>query len=97
MTQKRPFIGVPAKEGEEVRKHLLDKGLLDVEYKVVVEDEVLYIPLCQEFTLKELRKVTGKEDIITGVRDFRPAISGPKTLSEALADLFPSELLQLLP
>jgi tRNA (guanine37-N1)-methyltransferase len=84
-------------DGEQARQALIDAKLLDTECKIGKDEEWLYFPLTKKKTEKGLKKILGKIKYEVGKRKFTPVFMGPKTLSEALVGLIPSELLELLP
>ncbi len=92
----RPYVSVSLAHGEDVRRRLLDLGLIDIRYKIVASDDALYIPLTDEVT-EELLDAKLTAEFSFGERVFTPAAEGPKTLTEALQDEIPPELLDLVP
>jgi tRNA (guanine37-N1)-methyltransferase len=84
-------------DGEKARQALIDAKLLDTECKISKDEDWLYFPLTKKKTEKGLKKILGKIKYEVGKREFTPVFMGPKTLSEALVGLIPSELLELLP
>ncbi|UCE37408.1 MAG: class I SAM-dependent methyltransferase family protein [Thermoplasmata archaeon] len=75
---KSPCIVVPKKKGEEVRKALIDKGLLNIELAINRDEEFLYLPLVGGERGKE---VLGYEVI---ERDFQVLERGTKSYKELL-------------
>jgi len=58
---------VESKEGERVRRYLLDRGLLNREYKIKRVGDTLYIPLIDtlDFTLEEeLKSLLGNIEFL---------------------------------
>ncbi|MFX1484246.1 MAG: class I SAM-dependent methyltransferase family protein [Promethearchaeota archaeon] len=93
MSSKRPFLRVPANEGERVRKVLLEGGFLDTDFRIVSSDEHLIIPLSQELQRTQIVDMIGSLDFETGEREFESIFQGPRTLVEALrGQLSPDEL-----
>jgi len=97
MSAKKPFLRVPANKGERIRKVLIEKELLDTEYKIVAQDDSLYIPLCQKMQQDQLSEIIGPTTFEVGEMDFESALHGPRTLAEALEGHLDSEELALVP
>ncbi|MFX1263724.1 MAG: class I SAM-dependent methyltransferase family protein [Promethearchaeota archaeon] len=97
MSFDRPFVRTKECDGEKARQALIDAKLLDTECKIAKDQDWLYFPLTQKKTEKGLKKILGRIKYEVGRRQFTPVFMGPKTLSEALVGLIPSELLELLP
>ncbi len=97
MSSKKPFLKVVVNEGERVRRILLEHNLLDVDYKILLQDGALFMPLRYEVVdelLDEVLEHTGYE---LGEMEFESVPSGPRTLVEALQDHLSPEELELLP
>ena len=97
MSSKKPFLKVPANEGERIRKALLEKELLDIEYKIVSQNDSLYMPLCRKIQEDQVSDIIGPIDFEVGEREFESALQGPRTLTEALEEHLDSEELALVP
>ncbi len=93
MPTKKPFLKVPANEGERVRKALIERDLLDTDYKIVAHNDSLYIPLRQKAQGGQVSDIVGPIEFEVGEREFESALQGPRTLAEALeGHLRPNEL-----
>jgi tRNA (guanine37-N1)-methyltransferase len=97
MSTKKPFLKVPANEGERIRKALIEKDLLDTDYKIVVRNTNLYIPLRQKVQSEEVSDIVGPIDFEVGEREFESALQSPRTLAEALEDHLDPKELALVP
>ncbi|MFX0107141.1 MAG: class I SAM-dependent methyltransferase family protein [Candidatus Hodarchaeota archaeon] len=97
MSFEKPYVRIDTKTGEATRTALLNAGLLDSEFKIVQEDETLYLPLVSMPPKKELKRILGKAKFETGTREFNFVRAIPKTLSEALTGLVSPDLLEYLP
>ncbi|MFW9768339.1 MAG: class I SAM-dependent methyltransferase family protein [Candidatus Thorarchaeota archaeon] len=94
MSSKKPFLKVPANEGERIRKALIEHDLLDTDYKIVSYDECLYMPLREKTGISD---IVGPIDYEVGERAFESALQGPKTLTEALKERLSPEELAFVP
>jgi tRNA (guanine37-N1)-methyltransferase len=94
MSSKKPFLKVPANEGERIRKALIERDLLDTEYKIVSQNGSLYMPLRQKI---EVSDVVGPISYEVGMRVFESAQKGPTKLAEALEEYLDPEELALVP
>ena len=97
MSSKKPFLKVPANEGERIRKALIELDLLDTDYKIVSQNNSLYMPLREKAQDNQVSDIVGPIDFEEGEREFESALQGPRTLAEALeGELSPKEL-ELVP
>ena len=93
MSTKKPFLKVPANEGERIRKALIERDLLDTDYKIVAQDTSLYMPLRRKTHSNQVSDIIGPIDFEVGERAFESALQGPRNLAEALeGDMSPKEL-----
>lgn len=92
----RPYVRVSAHHGESARRRLLEMGLLGTDYKIISEDDYLFLPLTSTTSDDELCVSLGI-DFETGERDFQPVSDGPATLADALQDDLTADELNLLP
>ncbi len=97
MSSERPYIKIPLKHGEHVRSYLQERGLLDGEYKIISEDELLYLPTIKPLTTSQLEIDTKRIPIKTGLRVFQKVAQGPSNLAEALEGQLSEQELALLP
>ncbi len=97
MSTKKPFLKIDPKDGERVRKALLESNLLDLDYKIIQQDEALFIPLQQEIGKKHLETIVGPINLETGEMVFEPLSHGPKNLTEALESHLSPEEIELVP
>ncbi len=97
MSSKKPFLKVPANEGERIRKILLEHGFLDTDFKIVSQNTSLYMPLHQKLQKEQIIGITGPIDCDVGEREFESALQGPRTLAEALEDHLTTSELALVP
>ncbi len=97
MSTKKPFLKVPANEGERLRKVLLEEGFLDTDFKIVSQNSSLYMPLRQELLKEQIIDILGPIDYDTGEREFESALQGPRTLADALDEHLSISELALVP
>jgi tRNA (guanine37-N1)-methyltransferase len=97
MSSKKPFLKVPANEGERIRKALMEQDLLDTDYKIVFQNNSLYIPLRKKSQHNQVSDIVGPVDFEEGEREFESALQGPRTLAEALEGELSPEELELVP
>lgn len=97
MSDRIPYLCVPAKLGEEVRRILLLHEMLDSEHRIISEDDNIFFPLSESHQFEELSSALGPIEYAAGYREFPSSVNGPRTLAESLRyALTPSEL-ELLP
>lgn len=97
MSSKKLFLKVAITDGERARKALLDRNLLDTNYKIVSENGALFIPLYEEVQSNQLDAVLGPINFETGRMEFEPASQGPKSLTKTLQNFLSPEELELVP
>ncbi|MFW9805240.1 MAG: class I SAM-dependent methyltransferase family protein [Candidatus Thorarchaeota archaeon] len=97
MSTKKPFLRIDNKDGERVRKTLVEYGLLDLDYKILAGDGVLFFPLQQETQDTQLEELLGSTFFETGEIEFEPVSHGPKNLAEALDGMLSPEEIELVP
>ncbi len=97
MSRELPFIKIPAKKGEKVRKLLQEVQLLAKDYKILAEGVTLFIPLQPDTKIEKIRTLLEDDSIEMGTRLFEPAIEGPRTLVEALEGVLSPKEIGFLP
>jgi tRNA (guanine37-N1)-methyltransferase len=97
MSSKKLFVKVAASNGERTRKALLEHKLLDLDYKIIPQDETLFLPLRQEVQSELLDTILETIHYETGEMMFKPLSHGPRTLAEALENHLTPEELELVP
>ncbi|TFG07450.1 class I SAM-dependent methyltransferase family protein [Candidatus Thorarchaeota archaeon] len=97
MLSENPYVKIPSKMGEEIRKILLENGLLDTERRIIGERNHLYLPLIDKSAVSQVKALITTEQIEFGSRAFLPVVEGPSTLVDALAGDLTEEQLGLLP
>ena len=97
MSRELPFIKIPAKKGEKIRKLLQEVQLLAKDYKILAEGMTLLIPLRPDTKLEKIRTLLEEDSIEMGTRLFEPAIEGPRTLAEALDGVLSPREIGFLP
>ena len=97
MSRELPFIKIPAKKGEKVRKMLQEVQLLAKDYKILTEGVALLIPLQPDTKIEKIRALLEDDSIEMGTRLFEPAIEGPRTLVEALEGILSPKEIGFLP
>ena len=97
MSSEKPYVSIPSKDGERIRKHLHTIGLLDSDYRILSEDDMLYLPLNTQLKTSHLEIGSDKISVGTGYRAFEKTVQGPKTLVEALEGKLPDDELALVP
>ena len=97
MSRELPFIKIPAKKGEKVRKLLQEVELLAKDYKIMAEGVTLLIPLQPDTKIEKIRELLEEDSIEMGTRLFESAIEGPRTLAEALEGVLSPKELGFLP
>ncbi|MHA2423484.1 MAG: class I SAM-dependent methyltransferase [Candidatus Thorarchaeota archaeon] len=97
MSEENPFICVPTESGEQVRQHLLELGILDINRKIESNEGKLFFPLTREIDLNDIFPETDVSEWTTGFRDFASTITGPRTVREALENKLSESELDLLP
>jgi tRNA (guanine37-N1)-methyltransferase len=97
MSSKKLFVKVPASDGERTRKALLEHNLLDLDYKILSQDETLFLPLRQEVQTELLDTILETIHYETGEMMFEPLSHGPRTLAEALESHLTPEELEIVP
>ncbi|MHA1771408.1 MAG: class I SAM-dependent methyltransferase [Candidatus Thorarchaeota archaeon] len=96
MSLTKPYVRIPTPLGEEVRKRLLTVGLLDIDFKIRNENGSLFFPLIREVAAEELHTLLGIE-VETGLCEFSPIHSGPRTLAEALDGTLTPDQIEHIP
>ncbi len=96
MSITRPCVRVSVRDGERVRKHLLNAGLLDIDYKIQADGDSLIIPLTRECSKREMQTLLGIE-VGVETHEFDLIRTGPRTLAEALEGVLSPEEIALLP
>jgi tRNA (guanine37-N1)-methyltransferase len=77
---------------------LVKAGIIDRHFFVKTDDQTIILPLVRDPTqveIDQLRKIV--PNLSSGIEDFEPRTRHPRTLTEALADRMPSNLLSKLP
>jgi len=97
MSRELPFIKIPAKKGEKVRKTLQEVQLLAKDYKILAEGVTLLIPLQPDTKIEKIRALLKDDSMEMGIRLFESAIEGPRTLVEALEGVLSSKEIGFLP
>jgi tRNA (guanine37-N1)-methyltransferase len=97
MSSKKPFLKVPANEGERIRKVLLEDNFLDTDYKIISQNSSLYLPLRQILENGQIIEIVGSVDFDIGEREFEGIPQDPRTLAEALKEHLSSSELILVP
>ncbi len=97
MSRELPFIKIPAKKGEKVRKLLQEVQLLAKDYKILAEGVMLLIPLQPDTNIEKIRALLEEDGIEMGTRLFDPAIEGSRTLAEALEGVLSPKEIGFLP
>jgi tRNA (guanine37-N1)-methyltransferase len=97
MSTERPYIKVAARFGEVTKNALSTAGVFDPQYKIVQEDDSLYIPLQYRPERVDLEDILGTTAFEIGTKMFPVAVGGPRTLSETLEAKLSPEELALLP
>ena len=97
MSAKKHFLKIAPKDGERVRKTLIESNLLDLDYKIIAHDGALFIPLQQETQIERLEEIVGSIPFEAGVMEFEPLSQGPKNLTEALESLLSPDVIELVP
>jgi tRNA (guanine37-N1)-methyltransferase len=83
--------------GEQYRRKLLELNLLDLSYKLVSENERLFLPLTEEMVREKLEDMLDSDEFELGTREFPIIVSGPRTVHEALVGKLSVEELESLP
>ena len=97
MSRELPFIKIPAKNGEKVRKLLHEVQLLAKDYKILADGVTLFIPLHPDTSIEKIRTLLKDDSIEMGARLFERAIEGPRTLAEALEGVLSPKEIGFLP
>ncbi|MFW9919587.1 MAG: class I SAM-dependent methyltransferase family protein [Candidatus Thorarchaeota archaeon] len=97
MSEEIPFLSVPSKYGELIRKRLLALALFDTNYKIVSEEKVLFFPLREHIDIEQTFPELPTSEYSVGRRNFPEAFDGPKTLSDALKGRLTEKEVELLP
>jgi tRNA (guanine37-N1)-methyltransferase len=97
MSEKNPFLCVPAESGEQVRQQLLELGILAIDRRIESEEGRLYFPLTQEIDMDGIFSDVDSTEWQIGFREFTPILSGPRTIREALENKLSESELDLLP
>jgi tRNA (guanine37-N1)-methyltransferase len=84
-------IKVPKSFGEEIRRKLQDRGILDSTLRIIRSDDHIFIPISDDYSKES--SVIGEFEIIE--RDMEPIKQIPRTYKELLT--LPLELKYLLP
>lgn len=91
---ERYAVKVPLRKGEEVRRILASRGVLDRELRIEREDGHLLLPLITGFNVDELEE--GLRSQVVKWR-FKKVLSRPRNIVEALQDKLPPFKLAFLP
>jgi tRNA (guanine37-N1)-methyltransferase len=97
MSEENPFLCVPSESGEQVRRHLIELGILDIDRKIESEEGKLYFPLTRVIDLSSAFSEVDISGWTTGFREFKSTTTGPRTVREALKDKLSETELDLLP
>jgi tRNA (guanine37-N1)-methyltransferase len=97
MSSKKLFLKVAATNGEETRKVLLERNLLDTHYRIVSRDGAVFLPLDQEIDSELIESILGFTDYETGEMEFEYTSRSPKSLAEALNGSLSPEEIELVP
>ncbi|NWF96106.1 MAG: class I SAM-dependent methyltransferase family protein [Candidatus Thorarchaeota archaeon] len=97
MSSRRPCVRVPLRMGEQVRRMLLDRGLLDTTYQIRSDGERLALPLSQSLSLPLLSSIVDVDELEIGEGEFLPVTSLHHSLEELLCDRLTPDELKLLP
>ena len=97
MSEKKPFLKIDPKDGERIRRILMESDHLDLDFKIIAQDGALYIPLQQEIQDERLQELVGPIAFETGEMLFETVIHGPKSITEALEGHLSPEELELVP
>jgi len=97
MSSEKPYVCVPAKDGETIRKLLFGFEILDTEHKIISVDKMLYFPIKFEITTNQLAALNSAAPVDVGFRIFDAISQDPKTLADALEGKMSPEKLALLP
>ncbi len=95
---KKVCILVDQPRGEQLRKLLVEQGLLDTNFPITKKRNQLCFPIHREISISELTVLEHKVGHIKMVKkDLKPVLKKPANLSTALQDILPDKLHQLLP
>ena len=97
MSSEKHYISVTAREGENIRKILLNLALLDNDYKIISENGVLYFPIKNEISQDQLTLLKKETSVDIGKRNFDEIPQEPRTLIDALEGKLSPEDIALLP
>lgn len=97
MSDRIPYLCVPVKLGEEVRRILLLHEILDAEHRIISEDDKIFFPLSEGYQFDEVSSALGLIEYTTGSREFPPSVNGPRTLAESLREVLTQTELEMLP
>jgi len=97
MSPVKPFLKVSTSLGDRVRKALMRAGLLDTDYRIESESNMLFFPLQQKLETHRIHSIVGNETFETGVRRFALVSRTPRTLKDALGGRLTEEEVELLP
>jgi tRNA (guanine37-N1)-methyltransferase len=97
MPVKKPFLKIEHKDGERVRRILIESNLLDLDYKILSQEGALFIPLQQGIQDKHLEEIVESISFETGEMEFEPLSQGPKNLTEALEGHLSPDEIELVP
>ncbi len=97
MSSPRPFLRIPAGEGDWVKKALSAASLLDKAFRIESRDGMLFFPLRHEVEHEIIREILGAVTYETGLKRFDPLSKPPRTLRDALTSKMSAEQMELLP
>ncbi len=97
MSSERPYVKVPAKSGENIRKILIEVGFLDIGHRIIAEEDFLYLPLVETMEYEDAIRLLEVATLEIGSRGFQKVNESPSTLSEVLIDILNQEQLEILP
>ena len=90
-------VAVGRKDGERIRKYLLQKGLLDLSRKISSLDDRVLIPIAREILTDELANMREVAPLELVSAELCLSNRNPVTLQELLAEKIPQNLLPLIP
>ncbi len=97
MSDKKQYVRVESSQGENVRRILLNENLLDIDYRIISQDQLLYFPLVEGTEKDLISSIMDAYEFKVGQMLFEPASSGPRTLEDALSEYLNETELALLP
>ena len=94
---EKDCIRINSESGEEIRKVLLDEGILDTDYKIISTQERLFLPLVDSFDSSSLETLLKGYGFELGRMTFELAFIRPKSLEDALRSTLTESELEYLP